>query len=80
MLHRMQENDDVREHVRKFYDTINKLAEMNVDLNSEMFVIMLLYSLPPSFANFRCTIESRDELPSLEPLRIKIVEESDVPE
>jgi gag-polypeptide of LTR copia-type len=38
---------------------------------------MLLYSLPPSFENFRCAIESRDELPTPEVLRVKIVEESD---
>lgn len=38
---------------------------------------MFLYSLPPSFENFRCAIESRDDLPSPDILRIKIVEESD---
>lgn len=38
---------------------------------------MLLYSLPSSYENFRCAIESRDELPSPETLRIKIIEESD---
>lgn len=77
MLHRMQEDDDIREHVRKFHDTVDKLAEMNINMNWEMLVIMLLYSLPPSFANFRCAIESRDELPSLEALQTKILEESD---
>lgn len=38
---------------------------------------MLLYSLPPSFENFRCAIESRDELPTPEMLRVKIIEEND---
>lgn len=38
---------------------------------------MLLYSLPPSFDNFRCAIESQDELSSPETLRIKIIEEHD---
>jgi len=73
----MQEDDDIREHVKKFHDIVDKRAEMNVNINSEMLVIMLLYNLPPSFANFRCAIESRDELSSLEALQIKIVEESD---
>lgn len=77
-LHRMEEGDDVREHVRKFLDTVDKLTEMNININPELLQIMLLYSLPPSFENFRCAIESRDELPSPEVLRIKIVEESDV--
>lgn len=38
---------------------------------------MLLYSLLPYFENFRRVIESRDELPLSEVLRIKIVEEHD---
>ncbi|KMQ84505.1 retrovirus-related pol polyprotein from transposon tnt 1-94, partial [Lasius niger] len=33
--------------------------------------------LPPSFENFRCAIESRDELPGAEALKIKILEESE---
>lgn len=35
---------------------------------------MLLYSLPSSFENFQCAIESRDELSSPEALRLKIEE------
>jgi len=52
---------------------MNKLAEMDVEINSDLLTIILLYSLPPSFANFRCAIESRDELPTPEVLRVKIV-------
>lgn len=37
---------------------------------------MLLYSLPPSFENFRCAIESHDKLPSPEVFQINIMEES----
>lgn len=76
MLQRMEDGDDVREHVQKFFDTVDKLAEINVEINSELLAIMLLYRLPPSFDNFRCAIESRDELPSLDVLRIKIMEEN----
>lgn len=77
MLQCMEDGDDVREHVQKFFDIVDKLAEINVEINSELLAIMLLYRLPPSFDNFRCAIESRDELPSLDVLRIKIMEESD---
>jgi len=38
---------------------------------------MLLYSLPKSYTNFRCAIESRDTLPIPEALRLKIFEEND---
>lgn len=75
MLHRMDDSDDVREHMRKFFDTVDKLSDMDVDINKDLLCVMLLYSLAPRFENFRCAIESRDELPSPETLRIKIVEE-----
>lgn len=77
LLHRMENGEDIREHVRKFFDTIDKLNEMEVDINKDLQAIMLLYSLPPCFENFRCAIESRDDLPSPEVLRIKVIEESD---
>lgn len=50
---------------------------MDVVINSDLLAIMLLYSLPSSFENFRCAIESRDELPALEVLKVKIIEESE---
>jgi len=55
---------------------VNKL-EMDVVINPDQLTIMMLYSLLPSFENFRIAIESRDELPEPEALRTKIVEESD---
>jgi len=36
---------------------------------------MLLHSLPENFDNLRCTIESRDNLPDPEALKIKILDE-----
>lgn len=76
-LQRMDDGDDVREHVRKFFDAKDKLAEMDVEINPDLLLILLLYSLPGSFENFRCAIESRDTLPEPKDLRIKIIEESD---
>jgi len=61
-LHRINEHDDISDHVRKFFDTVDKLGEMDIDINPDLLTIMLLYSLPPSFENFRCAIESRDTL------------------
>ena len=57
--------------------SVEKLNEMDVQINNDLLAIMLLYSLPPCFENFRCAIESRDELPSPESLRVKVIEESD---
>lgn len=50
---------------------------MDVTINQDQLTIMLLYSLPYSFENFRCAIETRDTLPTAEDLKIKIIEESD---
>ncbi|KZC04663.1 hypothetical protein WN55_00739 [Dufourea novaeangliae] len=76
-LHTLVESEDVREHIRKFFDVIDKLSEMEIPINEDLLAIMLLYSLPTSFENFRCAIESHDELPSPETLRIKSIEKSD---
>lgn len=48
-----------------------------MEVNPDVLAIALLYSLPPSFGNFRVAIESRDDLPDLDALRIKIIEEFD---
>lgn len=77
LLQKMEDDEDIREYVRRFFDIIDKLGEMNVDINADLQAIMLLYSLPHSFENFRCAIESRDNLPSPEIIRIKAIEESD---
>ncbi|KAK9730301.1 7 transmembrane sweet-taste receptor of 3 GCPR [Popillia japonica] len=72
----MKDNDDVRNHLNKFSDTVDKLSEMNV-INEDLLSIMMLHSLPPFFETFRIAIESRDQLPSPENLKIKILEESE---
>jgi len=77
ILQRMEEGGDVHDHIRKFFDTVDKLNEMEVEINPDLLAIILLYSLPPSCQNFRCARESRDERPTPEILRIKITEESD---
>lgn len=68
MLQRLQEGGDVRENINRFFDAVDKLQEIDVGINLDLLAIMLLYSLPPSFVNFRCIIDSRDELPSPENL------------
>ena len=77
ILNKTAEGEDVKEHLSKFFDAVDKLSEMDVNVNDDLLAILLLYSLPPSYENFRCAIESRDTLPKPEDLRIKIVEEND---
>ncbi|CAK9833162.1 Retrovirus-related Pol polyprotein from transposon TNT 1-94 [Anthophora retusa] len=47
------------------------------DVRSHMNKSFDIKALPASFENFRCAIESRDELPDAESLKVKILEEYD---
>ncbi|XP_067208160.1 uncharacterized protein Inos isoform X2 [Linepithema humile] len=70
----MSEGGDVKEHIAQFFDAVDKLESIDIDINGDLS-IMLLYSLPSSYENFRCAIESRDALPTAEQLKVKIIEE-----
>lgn len=59
-----------------FFVAVDKLAIIGIDINQELLSILLLYSLPYSYENFGCAIESRDELSGPEALKVKILEES----
>jgi len=74
---KLKEGDDIREFLLKFFDTVDKLKDMEIEINKDLLTILLLYSLPKNFENFRCAIESRDTLPDPEVLKIKIIEESE---
>lgn len=48
---------------------------MELHINEDLLSISHLHSLPKKYENFRCGIESRDDLPKLDILKIKIIEE-----
>ncbi|GBM98018.1 Intersectin-1 [Araneus ventricosus] len=64
------------EHINKFFMLVDKLKEMEIEIANDLLAILLLYSIPESYENFRIAIESRDELPSPETLKIKLIEEA----
>ena len=72
---KLQEGEDVREHLSKFFDAVGKLEDMDVNINDKLLTIMILNSLPNSFENFRCAIETRDILPDADDLKVKILDE-----
>ena len=74
VLTRMQEEDDLKKHLGAFFDTVKKLKEINLVAIDELLAILLLYSFPDSFSMLRTAMESQDELPSTEILKIKIIE------
>lgn len=72
---RMSSEEGMDEHLNKFFGTIDKLKEMDINIADDLVTILLLYSVPDSFENFRCAIEARDVLPDPETLKIKLLEE-----
>lgn len=77
LLKKMREDDDVRDYLFRYMDTVDKLHNMDIEINGDQLSIMLLHSLPSSFDNFCCAIKSRNNLPDIDALTIKIIEERD---
>lgn len=69
--------EDVRDHLNNFMDVVDKLANISIDLNSDLLSVVMLHSLPSSYKNCIITVDSRDQLPSSEDLKIKIIAESE---
>ncbi|KAG7197002.1 hypothetical protein KM043_017538 [Ampulex compressa] len=75
MTHRLKVSGNIRTHIDEFFNIVNKLSELNIEISNELQSIMLLHSLPESFDNFRYAIESRYNLPDPEALKVKILDE-----
>lgn len=56
----------VRETLNQFTVIVRKLKELNVEMDDDMYSIVLLKALPDSFEQFKVAIMTRDELPSLD--------------
>lgn len=74
---KMGANDSIGTHVNSFFDIVEKLQEIEITVPDEMFAIILLSSLNESFENFVVAIESRDVLPSVSALKVKLLEEGE---
>lgn len=61
--------------INEFCSIVDALNEIDVQIPSDLVSILLLCSLPDEMENFVVAIESRDSLPSLSQLKIKIFEE-----
>lgn len=75
ILTKMQSGDDMRDHVRKFFEVVDKLNEMQLIIIDELLAILLLYSIPNEYETFRIAIESQEKLPKIEILKVKLLEE-----
>ncbi|CAK9796631.1 hypothetical protein ANTQUA_LOCUS822 [Anthophora quadrimaculata] len=68
----------IRDYLKKLFDIMDQLQDMEVEIHEDLLAVIQLYSLPANFRNFRCAIVSCDELPDPETLRIKTIKQCDM--
>lgn len=73
----MTEGENVAIYLNNFTTIMDKLAEVDIELNQELVAIILLSSLPKEFENFVIAMETRDSLPSVDILKLKLLEEGE---
>lgn len=71
------ESVDVQKYINEFSDIVEKLVEIGLNIDEDILPILLLSGLGKSFEGFVAAIETRDNLPSLGDLKIKLIEEGE---
>lgn len=62
-------------YLNDFTSKAEQLTEAGINIPDDLLSIMLLGSLPEGFESFTVAIESRDEIPGVNNLKIKLLEE-----
>lgn len=62
-------------YINNFQEKINLLEDAEIKIPLELQSIMLLSSLPKEYENFCVAIESRDQIPTVDFLKGKLIEE-----
>ncbi|KRX56900.1 Retrovirus-related Pol polyprotein from transposon TNT 1-94 [Trichinella sp. T9] len=75
ILSKMNDEQNLNDFLREFFNCVDKLKAMDLEIADDLLSILLLYAIPDSYESFRVAIESRDELPKPEVLKIKLLEE-----
>jgi hypothetical protein len=68
-------NQTMTQYIENFVDKAEQLDEAGLKVPQEMLSIMLLNALPIEYENFCVAIESRDDIPNLESLKSKLLEQ-----
>lgn len=74
---RIGEGQSMKEHIDCFTDLCDQLSTMKMDLPEVLLSVLLLVSLGESYESFVVAMSSRDELPSIAVLKIKLLEEEE---
>lgn len=76
-LYRMkkEQGQSMMEYINSFVDKIEQLEDAGIKLPEELTSIMMLNSLPTEYENFCVAMESRDNTPTIDFLKAKLIEE-----
>jgi len=62
-------------YINEFITKAEQLEKARITIPADLQSIMLFGSLPSEYENFCIAIESRDEIPCIEALKSKLIEE-----
>lgn len=71
----MKEISNMVEFLNSFSNIVDRLNEVGIQIQDELLSIILLSSLPKNYENFVMIIETRDILPSISVIKLKLLEE-----
>ncbi|XP_015437625.1 PREDICTED: uncharacterized protein LOC107192803, partial [Dufourea novaeangliae] len=72
---RKESNQSMAQYIDDFVDKLEQLTEAGIKLPDTVIPIMLLFSLPSQYETFCVAIESREKVPTLDELNVKLLEE-----
>lgn len=72
---RFNASDKIALQINEFCTTVDSLKSISIEMPDDLLCILLLCSLPDEMESFVVAIESRDQLPSFEQLKVKVLEE-----
>lgn len=75
LQHKCDIVSEIKEHVDKFLEIADEMADCGSEINENVLVYMLLDSLPKCFESFEVAMTTREKTPSLIELRAKIDDE-----
>ncbi|XP_065356734.1 coiled-coil domain-containing protein lobo [Calliphora vicina] len=73
----MKPGECMKEYIDKFFEIVDKLREMEINIPDPLLSILILYSIPEEYESFRIAIETQETLMSPETPMIKLLEEYD---
>lgn len=76
-LYRMKKDPEIsmNTYINNFSNKTEQLVEAGIKIPDDLLSKMLLSSLPDDFENFNIAIESRDKIPNIDSLKVKLLEE-----